>query len=203
MKSGEISQLNTGSTVNKYQYNGKELQDDFGLYWYDYGARFYDPMVGRFHTIDPLSEKYSFQSPYVYAANNPILFVDKNGEFPFILPIVPVIANGVAWAGTAALTSYAAYKAGEGIREGLDYQRKREQRTREGLDRSQVNVGNSIETNYGGKTPDGDNFPKNPKGKLLEKIGTVVGLSAVVGTEAWKMYNSGQDRKEQDRKSVV
>jgi RHS repeat-associated protein len=64
---------------NDYLYNGKELQYDFGLGWYDYGARFYDAVVGRFHTLDPLSEKYSFQSPFVYGANNPIRFVDWMG----------------------------------------------------------------------------------------------------------------------------
>ncbi len=66
-------------THNKYFYNGKELQDDFSLDWYDYGARFYDPELGRFHTIDPLAEKYSFQSPFVYGANNPIRYIDFMG----------------------------------------------------------------------------------------------------------------------------
>ncbi len=67
------------SLANKYLYNGKELQTDFGLDWYDYGARFYDTELGRFHTIDPLSEKYSFQSPFVYGADNPVRFVDFMG----------------------------------------------------------------------------------------------------------------------------
>jgi RHS repeat-associated protein len=55
------------------------------VYCYDYGARFYDPTVSRFFTLDPKSETYSFQSPFTYVANNPILFIDKNGENPYAL----------------------------------------------------------------------------------------------------------------------
>ena len=67
------------ANTNKYLYNGKELQDDFGLDWYDCGARFYDAEVGRFHTIDPLAEKYMGISTYTYCVNNPIIFIDPNG----------------------------------------------------------------------------------------------------------------------------
>ncbi len=61
----------------KYLYNGKELQKE--LDWYDYGFRQYDPAIARFTTIDPLTVKNNSQSGFVYAANNPIRFIDYMG----------------------------------------------------------------------------------------------------------------------------
>jgi RHS repeat-associated protein len=61
-------------------YNGKELQTELGLDWYDYGARMYDASIGRFHVQDAYSEKYLDFSPYQYAANNPIKYIDINGD---------------------------------------------------------------------------------------------------------------------------
>lgn len=62
-----------------YKYNGKEYQDELGLNMYDYGARNYDPALGRWMNIDPLAEKYYQISPYVYVANNSLLFIDPTG----------------------------------------------------------------------------------------------------------------------------
>lgn len=64
----------------QYKYNGKELQDELGLGLYDYGARNYDPAIGRWMNVDRLAEKYSNMSPYGYVANNPIYYIDINGE---------------------------------------------------------------------------------------------------------------------------
>ncbi|MBW4891121.1 RHS repeat-associated core domain-containing protein [Mucilaginibacter sp. HMF5004] len=62
---------------NNYLYNGKELRDQFNEY--DYGARYYDPVIARWTGIDPLVEDYEHLSPYNYAENNPINNIDIDG----------------------------------------------------------------------------------------------------------------------------
>jgi RHS repeat-associated protein len=66
---------------NKNLYNGKELQDDFGLDWYDYGARFYDAVLGRWHVPDMLADEAPSWSPFRYGFNNPINLTDPTGMF--------------------------------------------------------------------------------------------------------------------------
>nr|WP_227087804.1 RHS repeat-associated core domain-containing protein [Bacteroides cellulosilyticus]MCB6593063.1 DUF6443 domain-containing protein [Bacteroides cellulosilyticus] len=69
----------SSQNVQPYKYNGKELDTKKGLNWYDYGAREYDAVLGRFTTMDPMAEKYYAVSPYTYCVNNPIKFVDPTG----------------------------------------------------------------------------------------------------------------------------
>ncbi|BFM45284.1 DUF6443 domain-containing protein [Flavobacterium sp. CFS9] len=72
---------------NKYKYNGKELQDELGLNMYDYGARNYDPALGRWMNIDPLAEKFISESPYAYVNNDPLGYADFDGK-DYLIDIV-------------------------------------------------------------------------------------------------------------------
>lgn len=67
------------SSVQPYKYNGKELDRRNGLDWYDYGARMYDPILGRFMATDPLYEMSYSENPYTYCLNNPFNRVDPTG----------------------------------------------------------------------------------------------------------------------------
>jgi RHS repeat-associated protein len=68
------------NSVQPFKYNGKELDAQKGLNWYDYGARQYDAALGRWFAVDPLAEKYFNLSPYTYCNNLPIRYIDPTGE---------------------------------------------------------------------------------------------------------------------------
>jgi len=60
-----------------YLFNGKELDKETGLYYY--GARYYDPRISMFYGVDPMADKYAGYSPFAYAVNNPLHYIDPTG----------------------------------------------------------------------------------------------------------------------------
>ena len=76
----------TNYTENRMKFGDKEMQekefaDGSGLELYDFGARFYDAQLGRWHSIDPKSEASPALTPFRYGYNNPVRFIDANGKY--------------------------------------------------------------------------------------------------------------------------
>ena len=201
--------LASTSSVQPYKYNGKELDRKGGLDWYDYGARMYDPVLGRWHVADPMSEKNYSITPYGYCLNNPVKHIDPDGKqvipvpsplpLPFYYPLTntqsyrlpsdqqimrhtsgkfaelgQIINNTPKMSYTFGTLLY--YQAKNAISPEYEHQRKRDRRNKEGLDRNQANVAESIDTNVSGMMPNGDPAPKrDPKGwrGTILKIGLV------------------------------
>ncbi len=79
LSSKKLGDSYEGTLKNNYLYNDKELFDDADLNWYDYGFRNYDPQIGRFVQLDPLTDDYPFLTPYQYASCDPVTNIDIDG----------------------------------------------------------------------------------------------------------------------------
>ena len=101
------AQLCDGSADNEVQsrkYNGKELDKMHGLNTYDYGARQYNPVTARWDRVDQLAERKPWQSPYVYGRNNPVRYIDPDGNDDWDKlagKVVGTITNIVPFTGAA------------------------------------------------------------------------------------------------------
>lgn len=67
--------------ANMYGYTAQELEEELDDEWYYFGARYYDPELRIFTQVDPQYDRYPSLSPYLYCANNPMTFIDKDGEY--------------------------------------------------------------------------------------------------------------------------
>ena len=76
---GALFGESAGGGRQHYKYNGKELDRLLALDWYDYGARWYDPVLARWHAIDPLANENPSVSPYAYCDNNAVNKIDPDG----------------------------------------------------------------------------------------------------------------------------
>jgi RHS repeat-associated protein len=114
---------NGNSVAQRWGYTGKEHQTEVGLAWIDITARNYDAALGRWMNIDILSEKYMDLSPYNYSLNDPILYVDPDGETPLLGAILGAFTEYAGIVGSKMLfdnMSFVEANKDLGWRDGLD-----------------------------------------------------------------------------------
>ncbi|MEZ4776128.1 MAG: DUF6443 domain-containing protein [Bacteroidia bacterium] len=79
---------------NGLRFNGKELTSDLNIDWYDYGFRWYMPDIGRFVSVDPLADKFTYLTTYQYAENTPVQAMDLDGlEAIYVNPNMSIYDN--------------------------------------------------------------------------------------------------------------
>lgn len=83
------------SKPNKYNtFQGQERTEDFDLGWYSFKWRNHDPTIGRFFNVDPLAEKYLYNSPYAFSENK---VTSHSGEINFTANGYPGLTSGVVF----------------------------------------------------------------------------------------------------------
>jgi RHS repeat-associated protein len=164
-----------------FAFNGKEKDDEINVKEgvYDFGARICDVRLGgRFFSVDPRSRNYADLSPYAYAANNPIYFIDKNGENP--APVIYLAYEGITY--VVAIVS--AYYVAQAIKENMpsylstlpiylsynhayDWQRRQEQAGKAYNNARDIAIKNMIDRNFNQNNEDPKNWKIPPKGAII------------------------------------
>jgi RHS repeat-associated protein len=168
-------QRNLVGVENKFQYNGKEKQDQEKMY--DYGARFYDPVIGRWNVVDALSDHPNQidKSPYAYAWNNPINLKDPDGNCPQCIIYAAEFLIGTV----AIITAVHVINNGRNYIKNNSYSLQRDDYTSSSVDYNKATVKKESKTE---KDPTGsrvtprkgtlakvkDAQPKNEDGEMLD-----------------------------------
>jgi len=77
---------------NSFGYTGHKLDEELNIDWNYCGARYYDPELRIFTQVDPMADQYPSLSPYLYCANNPMTYIDPDGELIWFVAIPLIVA---------------------------------------------------------------------------------------------------------------
>jgi len=156
--------------------------------------------VQWFYTIDPLAEKYPWQSPYCYAANNPVKYIDKDGKGPelALLYFVPGVGEALLAATAIVAVSYVVYKGAEATysavtdaRAGYKEQQRRESKSRQEDANTSRSHQESVDNNIGKPNERGGTTPKGG-GSTVAKVVTATMLGANLAKRIIEQNNAAK-----------